>query len=300
MKTKINFKQSFFAIPVLLVAFASCKKGDVSDTSESTASSTIAVAATTSANGEHGTDSVYLLQDCGRHGHRDSVAATDLPTAITTYLTSNYAGYTLHKAFAVKNSSSTLTGYVVVIYYNDKPVGLAFDSTGNFVQVLEQREKGDLSGKGHHRGGRFEHRDGQQRDTVALSTLPTAITTYFASNFPTDTLVKAFKSIDSSIVVLSKNNGAFATVFTANGTFIKRDQLQSRRGQAQPIELSALPSVAANYLSQTYPNYVFEKAFSVSQNGALKGYVIIIDANNTKYAVEFDASGNFVSAKTIR
>jgi hypothetical protein len=31
----------------------------------------------------------------------------------------------------------------------------------------------------------------------------------------------------------------------------------------------------------------------------VKGYVVFIDANNTKYAVEFDAAGNFLRAKTI-
>lgn len=41
------------------------------------------------------------------------------------------------------------------------------------------------------------------------------------------------------------------------------------------------------------------RAFSVSENGALKGYLVFIDANNTKYAVEFDASGQFLRSKTI-
>jgi hypothetical protein len=129
--------------------------------------------------------------------------------------------------------------------------------------------------------------------------LPSAIITYFTSNYSSDTLVKAFQGRDSSIVVLSKNNGVFATVFTSAGSFVKRDQLPTEHGAIQSIDLAALPSIAANYLSQTYPNYVFERAFSFSMNGAIKGYVVVIDANNTKYAVEFDTSGNFLRAKTI-
>jgi hypothetical protein len=112
-------------------------------------------------------------------------------------------------------------------------------------------------------------------------------------------LLKAFYNRDSSIVVITKNNGLFANVFKANGTFVAREQLPSRQGSIQGIELGALPSVAANYLSQTYPNYVFEKAFSVSQSGSIKEYVVILDANNTKYAVEFDVRGNVLRAKTI-
>jgi hypothetical protein len=45
---------------------------------------------------------------------------------------------------------------------------------------------------------------------------------------------------------------------------------------------------------------VFNKAFSITNDGVIKGFVVVIDANNTKYAVEFDVSGTFVSAKTIR
>ncbi|MES2881915.1 MAG: hypothetical protein V4676_07200, partial [Bacteroidota bacterium] len=104
---------------------------------------------------------------------------------------------------------------------------------------------------------------------------------------------------DSILVVLSKNNGVFATVFSAANTFVKREQLSSKRANHQAIELAQLPAIAANYLSQTYPNYVFEKAFSFTQNGAVQGYVVVIVANNIRYAIEFDVTGNFVRVKTI-
>ena len=89
-------------------------------------------------------------------------------------------------------------------------------------------------------------------------------------------------------------------MFDANGNFLSRNTLQTKGGNCQTIELSALPSAAANYLAQTYPNYVFKKAFAITQNGTTSGYVVFIDANNTKYAIEFNAAGAFVSAKTIR
>jgi hypothetical protein len=164
---------------------------------------------------------------------------------------------------------------------------------------LEQRERGDLNGTGHHRGGRFEHRDGLHRDTIAIAALPSAIINYFATNYSTDTLVKAFKGKDSSIVIISKNGGVYATIFDANNNFVKREQLPVKSGSCISVEQSALPSAALNYLTQTYPNYVFDKAFSITNNGSIVGYVVVIDANNTKYAVLFDPSGNFVKAKTI-
>ena len=64
------------------------------------------------------------------------------------------------------------------------------------------------------------------------------------------------------------------------------------------MEFQLSPAPAA-YLAQTYPNYMFDKAFSLPENGTLKENVVIIDANNTRYAVEFDASGAFVHAITI-
>jgi hypothetical protein len=301
--TKITVSRALYALGAVFV-LASCQKSNelaaTSDTSTSSTSSTIAVAATQSSSATARVmDSVYVVQPCPRGGHRDSIAQSALPSGVSSYISTNYNGANFSKAFAIKDASSVVAGYVVIIYYNDKPVALQFDSTGAFVKVLEQREKGDLDGNGWHLGGRFEHRDGKGRDSIALSALPSAISAYFAANYASDTLLKAFKGKDNSIVVISKNNGLYATVFTTTGSFVSRNALPSKQGNIQGIELSALPSTAANYLSQTYPNYVFEKAFAVSQNGSVKGYVVIIDANNTKYAVAFDASGNFLAAKTI-
>ncbi|MGZ3844843.1 MAG: PepSY-like domain-containing protein [Flavisolibacter sp.] len=300
MKTTISLSRAGYVLLAAAV-ITSCNKNDLSSSAVPLSSSnTIAVAASSTVSTSGSTDSVYLMQPCQHGEKRDSVAQSDLPSSISTYISTNYSGSTFKKAFTLKNSASTVIGYVVVIYYNDKPVGLQFDSTGNFVKVLEQREKGDLDAPGgFHHGGRFDGRDGQHRDTIALSSLPATITAYFASNYSSDTLVRVFVNRDNSVVVLSKNNGVYATVFTSTGTFVKRDQLPTERGSVQSVELSALPSAAASYLSQTYPNYVFEKAFSFSENGTVKGYVVVIDANNTKYAVEFDAAGNFVAARTI-
>ena len=283
------------------IIFTACKK-DLSGTTSTVASSaTIAVAATETASTTAGsTDSVYVVQPCERGSTRDSIAESALPASVTTYLTTNYSGYTFNKAFAIVNSSGVTTNYVVIIFYNTKPVALLFDSSGNFIKVLEQRERGDIDGPGWHDGGRFCDRDGRGRDTIALSSLPSSILAYMAANYPQDTLVKAFQSRhDSDYVIISKNNGLFATVFTNSGNFERRVSLPTPPGSCVSIDQSALPSNIQSYLNSSYPNYVFEKAFAVYRNSVLQGYVVIINANNTKYAVRFDASGNFVSVKTI-
>ena len=133
-----------YALAASVVILAACQKSNQSTSDTSTASE-IGVAASLTAMAAPNPDSVYLQHQCGDHQQRDSIARADLPASIGTYLDANYAGYTYHKAFAVKDTAGAVTGYVVVVYYNDKPVGLQFDSAGTFVRVLEQRR-----GKGKH------------------------------------------------------------------------------------------------------------------------------------------------------
>jgi hypothetical protein len=286
-----------------VMAFSSCKK-DISLSSEDTAAiqaavtQTQAIAVSVSANTSG--DSIYVVNSCSSHQKRDTIAFTSLPSAATTYLSTNYSGYTAQKAFAIKDAAGTIQGYVAIIQYNGNPVGLKFDAAGTFVQVLEQREGHDLIGKGHHEGGCFQDRDGRQRDTIALSALPSSVTAYFAANYASDTLVRASKTRDSGYIVLSKNNGLFATVFDAAGNFVSRVDLPAQKGKANSIDQSALPANALSYLTTTYPGYVFNKAFSITVNGVVQGYCVVIEANSTKYAVQFDAAGNFVKVKTVR
>jgi hypothetical protein len=286
-------------LPLVIIAgLASCtkEKSMMGDDSAVTASSTIAVEA--SARGSASGDSIYVL--CGS-GTRVNITESELPASATAYLTANYTGYTFKKAAAKKDNSGNVTAYIAIIFYNDKPVAIEFDASGNFVRVLEQRERGDLHNPGgFHDGGRFRHRDGRCRDTIALNLLPVSILTYMVTNYPQDTLVKAFVNAhDTTYVVISQNNGLFANVFSSTGTFIRRVALPTPHGHCVLILQSALPANVLSYLTSTYPNYVFERAFAAYANGAVQGYVVIITANNTHYAVKFDAAGNFVAVRVI-
>jgi uncharacterized protein YfiM (DUF2279 family) len=146
MKTKATVKSAACLFAFAIFIFTSCQKSDVSNsTGDASASPAIAVLASASTAVS---DSVYIMQACSKGARRDSIGETDLPASVSTYLSSNYAGHTFNKAFVIHNRAGATTGYIAVIYYNDKPVGLEFDSNGNFVKVLEQREKGDLEGRG--------------------------------------------------------------------------------------------------------------------------------------------------------
>lgn len=308
MKKQFKTTYTYLAATILLMAgVSSCQKeisGNRADQNAVLAttatSSTIAVATNggTTTTGGATTDSVYVVHNCDKGQRRDSVAASALPATLSSYLTANYSGYSFTKAFAVKDTLGTVKGYVVIITYNSKPVALQFTADGTFVKVLEQREKGDVQGAGWHKGGRFEKRGLPHKDTVALSALPAAITTYFATNYATDTLVKAFQKADAGYLVLSKNGGVYATLFSSTGVFVSRISLPAP-GEKVAIAEATLPSAALSYLATTYPNYVLDKTFSVSVSGTIKGYIAVIDANNTRYCVAFDANGSFVAVKTI-
>ena len=148
MKTKISsLALGLFTTTVIIIT--ACNK-DESSIASSTETSTDADIAVATSDTTVGKDSVYIVHECGGGLTRDSIEQSELPPAAATYLEYNYSGYTFAKAFSVSDSAGAVTGYVAVIYYEDKPVGIEFDSEGEFMRVLDQR--GDRS---HHRGRKW-------------------------------------------------------------------------------------------------------------------------------------------------
>jgi len=122
------FFASFFCI--------SCNKDSTASIASTSSSDEIAVASADSTNGK---DTTYIIHQCGAGYSRDSIAASALPAAVTDYLQENYSGYTFGKAYSVSDADGNLSGYVVIIYVDEKPTGIEFDSEGAFVRVLEKR-----------------------------------------------------------------------------------------------------------------------------------------------------------------
>lgn len=243
---------------------------------------------------------LYAVNTCSRGSRADTIAFASLTDSTKAYLTATYPGYTFKKAYKILNPSGTIDGYVVFITYNGNPVALRFNPKGVFITVLEQREEHDLDGPGWHEGGIFGDRDGMHRDTIALSALPTAIKTYMTTTYPTDTLKHAMVNRDSSYVVISADNGVFATEFSKTGTFIQRVQIYPHVVSVTTLTQAALPASVSSYLTATYPAYVFDNAFQLKLNGTVNGYLVVINANSTKYLVLFNGSGAFVRVKVIR
>jgi hypothetical protein len=300
MKTKFTYP-AMMLLSILCI-FSSCRKdakSTSSTTSTTTSTGTISIASLASSSGS--TDSIYLVNCFSKHSKKDSIAASTLPAAITTYLTTNYSGYTFEKAFKITDSLSVVTNYIVVIKYNSNLVGLKFTATGTFVSVLEQMAGDDMKGKGPgwHEGGPFSDRDGKHKDTIALSAIPSVVKTFFTTTYPTDTLLHAAITTDSTYILISKNVVLYATDISAAGVLIKRIQAEQHGGKHTAVTAANLPAAIATYLTATYPGYVIDKAFSISTSSTVTGYDVFITANNTHYVLQFDASGTFVKVKPI-
>ena len=54
-----------------------------------------------------------------------------------------------------------------------------------------------------------------------------------------------------------------------------------------------IASGCVGYLESTYPNYVLKNAFSISSGSSVQGNIVVINATNTKYAIEFGPTGRF-------
>jgi len=306
MKRYTTIKNAILVVSMGILTLSACKKDNVlslDDELQFAKLEAITISSTSAISGSgNASDSLYAMDACKKGNKKTRVEQSSLSAAITTYLSANYPGNTFLKAYQIANqTTSVLESFVVVVQFNEKPVAIKFDASGVFVKVLEIREGRNMKGKGGwHAGGLFDNRDGKHRDTLAISAIPAAIKAYMLSTYPADTLVHAFVNKDQSIILISRNIEFFATSFTTANVFIKRIQLPAGPAKVRTIEASALPSKTTAYLSTTYPNYVFKKAFELKVNGALKGYLVLIDANLTKYAIHFDASGQFVKAVTIR
>lgn len=302
MKAKVYLH--VVAAAALMMLYASCKKdalqGTATQKTVTKPSSSTSIAVAVTATDSTDKDTVFVVNCFSKHSTRDSVAFSSLPSAIGTYLTANYSGYTLKMAFKVVDSVGTTTDYIVVIRYNGAPVGLKFTAAGVFEKVLEQEDGHQMRGEPWRPGAPFGDRDGRMKDTVALSAVPSVVINAFKQNYPSDTLTHASVAPDSAYILISNNNGIYATDITQAGKILSRKEILPPGGPAPwLLTQDKLPAAIVAYLTTTYPGYVFNGAFVLGWSANIKGYEVFITDNSTNYDVQFDSSGKFVKAITL-
>jgi hypothetical protein len=122
-----------------------------------------------------------------------------LSTAITTYISSNYAGATTLKA--VTDAKGNF--YVLVKKADGTLVGLEFDASGVFQKVLDPKGKGILS-------------------PVDALTLIKPVVDYVNTNYPNSKIVKAYNDKDGNIIVsiTTSDKKEVRILFDAKGAFV--------------------------------------------------------------------------------
>lgn len=229
------------------------------------------------------------------YGKGTTITADQLPAAATTYLTTNYAGYTLIQAVQGTDRMGT-TFYAVVIEQNSVRYHLHFDANGTFVAC-----------KGGHGPGMNDANE----TTITADALPAAITTYLTTTYPGYTLVQAEQAADSAGVVIY-----YETAITANGKTFQLNfdptgkLLKGGGGKGGPggpgggkpmgtsLTAAQLPATVTTYLTTNYAGYTFGQGYQATTRDGVTVYAVMITQNSTRYFLLFDANGAFIGVRT--
>ena len=229
------------------------------------------------------------------YGRGKTITADQLPAAATTYLTTNYAGYTLIQAMqGIDRMGATFFG--VVIEQNSIRYHLHFDASGAFV-----------ASKGGHGPGRNDANE----TTITADALPVAITTYLTTTYPGYTLVQAQQAADSAGVVIyyetviTVSGKTFQLNFDPTGNLLKKGGGKGNHGgpgAGKPVGTSItaaqLPATVTTYLTTNYVGYTFGQAYQATTRDGVTVFAVMITQNSAKYFLLFDANGAFVSVRT--
>jgi hypothetical protein len=217
------------------------------------------------------------------------VTQANLLTAISTYLTTNYAGYTFVDAYS-KSVSGVITGYSVNITLNSIPYHIHFNTTGVFVSV-------NSAGKGNGKTN-------QTMATVAQANLLATIKTYLNTTYAGYTFINAYSETSNSVLTgydvnITYNAVNYHVTFDATGAFVSVGTRKAKTATTNvPVAQADLLAAISTYLTTNYTGYTFVNAYSEAVSGVIANYDVNITSNAVTYHVVFDAKGIFVSVGT--
>jgi hypothetical protein len=209
-----------------------------------------------------------------------NVAIADLLPAITTYITTNYAGAVINNAHVESDG-----GFDVMITSADgNKIKLNFKADGIFVAAKA------LKANGNHK-----HDHNNNHTPVVIADLLPAITTYISTNYSGATITSAHKESDGSFdVFVTTASGAKLNInFSATGDFVavsSDDIHHSDNGTV--IAIADLSASITTYIST---NYVGSTIVGAKREADGSFEVHIITADSLKLELKFDSTGTFVS-----
>ena len=208
------------------------------------------------------------------------VAIADLLPAITTYISTNYAGAVINNAHVESDGSFD----VMITAADGNKIKLNFKADGTFVA-----EKA-LKANGNHK-----HDHSNNHTPVVIADLLPAITTYISTNYVGSTITSAHKESDGSFdVFVTTASGAKLNInFSASGVFVavsSDDIHHSDNGTV--IVIADLSATITTYITTNYAGSTIVGAKRES-DGAFE--VHILTADGLKLELNFKADGTFVS-----
>jgi hypothetical protein len=212
----------------------------------------------------------------------DTIDIATVPAALTTYVSTNYAGYTTQFIYAIK-TGATVTGYLAnIVNSTSSHMNVRFDATGTFVKALALPAHTGFAMFG--------------TDTTAISALSTVLTTYLTANTGTYTVQRIFTEADSSnTIIATQGTNAYALLYNkATPTALTVINLGAADFTTPNVDMNTLPASVSNYINQNYNGATIERVIAESCSGASNGYNVIFKNSTTQYAAEFDATGTFM------
>ncbi|GAB3340995.1 hypothetical protein GCM10027299_54890 [Larkinella ripae] len=209
------------------------------------------------------------------------IAVSELPAAVSSYLTTTYAGATID--YAAKDDSGN---FLVAITQNGEAKALLFNADGSFNEELSLKgaggKKGGPRGKGHGPKGNLEQ--------IALTDLPAAITSYISANYAGAELKTAAKdSARGYLVMIVVSDQSKTLLFNPDGTFNK-EVSKPVRGTYTAVAVADLPAAVTTYITANYAGSTIKDA---AKNAAGELIVVLKTADGKPVALLFAADGTF-------
>jgi PBP1b-binding outer membrane lipoprotein LpoB len=220
-----------------------------------------------------------------------------LPENIKSYISSNYAGATIKNASQQINKDGKLEGYKVTIRSNEgKTITLVFDATGTLTLLIADDKNDNKPGLNPQKIYFIEKND-----------LPEVIKTYLNSKHADYKCIKAAVIVDGDTknysIVISKDLTSYEYLFDEKGNVLKSNSFgvdaPTNRIEDKVLTISALPAGIKAYLDKEFKGWAYEKGISISQNGALLGYNILITYEKKQYSLQFDAKGTLIRKEHV-
>lgn len=212
------------------------------------------------------------------------LATTDLPAAVTSYITTTFTGAT------IDNAAKDDTGnFLVGITQNGTRKSLLFNADGSFNKEFAHRGgPGGPKGLGHGRDSITQ---------VAITDLPVAITSYITANYAGATINVAAKDANRGyVVMITQNREKKALLFNLDGSF-NQEVVRKIKQDYAVVATATLPANVTGYITTNYAG----SSIKLAAKNMAGAYRVIIQTGAGKLTeLSFAADGTFLQARPAR